>query len=65
MRDVIVIGSAWYDEECYIGSRGVLIDEPTNLEYGIVEVMCNGNKEVVYVDFKDYIPFSSLIMELF
>lgn len=65
MRDVIVVGSAWYDEECYIGYRGILLDEPTNVEYGIVEVVRNGKKEMVYVDYNDYIPFSSLIMELF
>ena len=65
MRDVIVVGAAWFDEECYIGSRGVLIDEPTDLTYGTVEVMRDDVKDMVYVDYNDYVPFSSLLMELF
>ena len=63
--NVIITKIAFPDDLVFEGRSGQLIYPPTEFEYGEVLVYYNKTEVKVLVDYNGYIPFSSLVLELF
>lgn len=62
---VIIIKTAWSHDEIFVGDVGILTESPNHKEFGLVKVVINGHDYNVAVDNEDYVPYSSLLSELF
>jgi hypothetical protein len=65
MDKVVILRTAWEYDDCFVGDCGELVITPTERSYGEVVIVKNNTTHSVYVDYKDYVPVSSLILELF
>lgn len=65
MDKVIIINTPWEDDYCFIGECGELTIVPTDMNYGEIKITKDNKKYHVNVDYKDYVPFSLLMIELF
>ena len=65
MIRVIIVDTAWHGDRVFIGEEGSLLSEPDSAQYGVVACSSNGNQYKICVDFNDYVPYSTLIKELF
>lgn len=62
---VVIIKTAWLHDEFFIGDAGLLLEVPTIKEFGLVRIVINGHDYNVAVDYDGYVPYSSLLFELF
>lgn len=60
----IVLKVPYADDSVLVGKSGELLSEPTDFEYGEIEVEYQKRTIRVLVDFDGYAPYSPLLEEL-
>jgi hypothetical protein len=65
MKKVIIINTPWFDDKTFIGSVGILLSKSTSYEFAEVEITFKNKKIIVFLDAKDYAPYTTLLEELF